>query len=156
MGLKDFYVDLAKHVMIEDLDIKPLIIESAENLIKNYPDNPRAWSFAGGVYLDEVYDTVKAIEYYNKTLEVYPNYIMALQNLTDIYTFQHEFDLADEKLNQALEVNPDFGQLAWSIRDLYQESGRISEADDFFTGIIDEYNLSDVYFFRTLADVYLN
>ncbi len=155
MGLQDLYVDIAKHIMVEDLGIVPLIIETAENLVKDYPDNPRAWSFAAGAYLQSLYDTVKAIEYYEKTLEVYPDYIMALRALAEIYIDQHEFELAEEKLNQALNINPDFGDLAYRFLELYIESGRINEADDFLNGIIKRYDLSHVNYYRALASIYL-
>ncbi|MCK4345433.1 MAG: tetratricopeptide repeat protein [Bacteroidales bacterium] len=155
MGLKTFDVDNIRRSMFSYLGIAPLAIKAADELIKDYSENPDAWNLTGSVYLSQVYDTLKAIEYYQKGIEIYPDNLGGYTGLARIYTAQREFDLALEMLDKALEINPDNGSIAYSYKELFIRSERFNEAAEFFEDIIKKYNLKHVDFYSVLADFYV-
>ncbi len=155
MGLKHFDVDNMRRVLYEFLGITPLVIEGADDLVRDYPDNPDAWHLTGDIYLFTIYDTIKAIEFYRKSIEICPYYLDGYSSLAGVYTAQGEYALALDMLERALKVNPDNSAIAWRYNNLFIRSGRFNEAAGFFEEIIRKNKLKQVAFYRVLAELYV-
>lgn len=92
--------------------------------IKLNPNNPDAWYYKGNVVLRITDNYTRAAEFYNKTLELDPTYVKALENVA--YSFWERGDryLALEYLNKTLELNPNAARASSSKKTLMEEIRR--------------------------------
>jgi hypothetical protein len=155
MGLKAYDADLMKMDIYFDLGLIPQFIESADQLVRDYPENPDAWLLAGMFYRNILYDTLKAVEYYHKAIEIYPKTLNGYQYLADLYIASREFDQAFAMLQEAVKINPDNRAVASSYRLLFLVSNRFNEATEFIEGMMKKYRLKNVEYYRILANLYV-
>lgn len=85
------YYDLAKKEYLQAADILPKYVEPYYNL---------------GVIEYTLQDTLKAIDYYKKSLEAVPFYRNSLHNLGVIYLYMNQLDSAYVYLNKVLDNYP--------------------------------------------------
>lgn len=96
-------------------------LEIIEKSLKFFPNNIEASQALGGYYLQKYVDVMVknnrsdvhildlAIDYFQKALNIYPNYLDALINLGTAQMMKGEYDLALEKFKRVLEIKPDYG-----------------------------------------------
>lgn len=130
------YVDLAigylvlhtaKHITLEDANkqAKPLI-DKALSLI---PELPSAIA-AQAIFAMYNEQTSKAIEYYNRALELDPNSFVARLNLAWLYQREKQFDKALFHYKLARELHPLNAGVNFSIARIFLEKGKAQQAYD--------------------------
>lgn len=94
-----------------------------------YPDDKKFLSYyqIGNTYFYEG-TFEKAVEYFSKSLELYPDDPQALLNRGNAYRQLSEFDLAIENYSQAIIINPDYGAAYGNRADLNQRLGNVNLA----------------------------
>lgn len=94
-------------------------------------------------------DINRAIEYYNKVLDVEPNNTGTLYNRASLYLGLHKHDQALSDLNRILRFQPTWG---WALRDrgrVYMALGEFQKAlDDFNRAIRYAPDEADSYYWR--------
>lgn len=89
--------------------------------------------FQRGLELEETGAPVeKAIEAYEKVLELNPAAAGALVNLGTIYYRQRRFELAETYYRRAVEADPQYPLAQFNLGNLYDEQNRVREANEHY------------------------
>ncbi|OHB33151.1 MAG: hypothetical protein A2X84_00755 [Desulfuromonadaceae bacterium GWC2_58_13] len=94
-------------------------IQLMENLVANDPGNRGAWVQLGHAYFDSN-QPVKAIEAYNKALEIDPNDSDVLTDQGVMFRRLGWFDRAEENFIKASELNPSHAQSLYNLGVVYR------------------------------------
>ena len=106
----------------------------------------------GSVYLDKS-DRQKAVEYFQKTLEIDPEHENGLNSLGYMYAEDGvHLDEAKAMIEKALEIDPENGAYADSLGWVYYKKGMYKEALENLTRASTLYK--DPVIFDHLGDVY--
>jgi tetratricopeptide (TPR) repeat protein len=107
-------------------------------VIKNEGENEAARAsdvlnhFNRGVHFTNQRETSKAIQAYQKTLELDPKYVEAYNNLGILYQETGDWENARKAYRMALDVNPDYEKALNNLGILYYRQGKYEESLDFF------------------------
>lgn len=99
-----------------------------QNIASKYPKEKDAHYALGWYYQSRVRDREKAIEEYNKVLELDPNHESALNQIGYTYWGMSNYDKAVEYFKKAASVNPESPNPLDSLADIYFSMGRLDEA----------------------------
>jgi tetratricopeptide (TPR) repeat protein len=124
--------------------------------IKSFPDRKggasraresEAW-FQKGLELEETGAPVeRAVEAYQKVLELNPGAAGALVNLGTIYYRQRKFGEAEDYYRRAIEVDPTYPLAQFNLGNLYDEQNRMEEALDHYRRALNlNPNYADAHF----------
>lgn len=155
MGLKNMYVDISKYKLFQNLYLPSNIIESADSILKLYPDNPLALSKVAEAYKKVMYDTLKAIELYKIELLKYPKFQDALINLAKIEMDNKNFEKANLYLTQANDINSESIEITRAFAEFYKLEGKFDKAVEYFLKSINSFAKEDVKFYQSLTHLYL-
>jgi tetratricopeptide (TPR) repeat protein len=95
-------------------------------------DDPKASLCAGFTCLWANIHTEKAIENYERALELAPNHAPALSNLANIYFEQSRFEEAIASAEKALEAEPSFYQASTLLAIIHSINGDEENAKKYF------------------------
>lgn len=127
-------------------------IKFFERLIRYSPTSSKPYSNLGMLY-QEKNDYLKAIQYYNKSLEIKPNDLVRNQ-IGLIYIETDQLQKAEELFNEILENNPQYANAYTNLGNIYIKKGRHEEAIAFFKKAI-EINPQNSKFHDNLGLAYL-
>lgn len=105
-----------------------------ENSIKVYEeiletkDDADTWNNLGTLYVNNDNST-KAIECFNKALELNPNHYVALNNLGVTYVQEGEFKEAIPNFQKALSIKPENAPIWENLAECYERIGDFFEAN---------------------------
>jgi tetratricopeptide (TPR) repeat protein len=127
---------------------------SQKRLEKQRAKDPQYQYNVGLVYLqNDKFD--EAVNYFNRSLSLNPNFDLALNALGIIYFIKGEFQKAQGYFEKCLEINPEFTESHNYLGSVYQELGYLDKAEaEFLKAIADEtyrsrelpnYNLARLY-----------
>ncbi len=103
--------------------------------VKDAPDAALIQHALGNVYArEENYE--KALDYYNKSLELYPLYHAAYNNIGTIYSKHGLLDYAITSFKNAIKINPDYVQAHFNLGTMYYQKGMLTEASDEFKRVL--------------------
>ena len=74
------------------------------------PDDSENWRMLGYVYKNGIKDYEKALDYYEKSLEVDSTYVLSINNKANIYVEQKKYDLAIKEYERGIalkEIDPE-------------------------------------------------
>ncbi|MFM9029066.1 MAG: tetratricopeptide repeat protein [Bacteroidota bacterium] len=97
-----------------------------EKSISIYPENYQAF-YNAGICLSLSGDTMRAIDFYKKTIALNRKYLTAMNNVGVLYQARLEFDSADRYYSMAYDVDPSQQVAKDNLSNLYFNEG-ISEA----------------------------
>ena len=110
---------------------KQLLKENLEK-IKNNPDNVEVLKTLASIY-HALKENNKAIEIYEKLVNLQPNEIEIRAFLGYLYYENEELDKAEENFNRALDVSTkDEPFILFLLGNIYSRKGKISEAVDCY------------------------
>ncbi|MDY6938048.1 MAG: tetratricopeptide repeat protein [Cyanobacteriota bacterium] len=100
---------------------------------------------SGNQFMEEG-DFEKAIQEYQKALEVNPNYIPALSKLAEIYEIQKEFSRSLEYNQKIATLRPDRISAYMKLAKTMTNQGRLEEASHIYSQVLKKFpgNLDDV------------
>jgi tetratricopeptide (TPR) repeat protein len=108
------------------------------DVVNKYPEDERAWYNIGFEYYRNV-DYDKAMRWYNKALEVDPQYEDALFAIGDIYEIVRNYDPAEKYYKEALlyakEGDDIHLQALNNLGAVYIKTGRYKEAESIYKGL---------------------
>ncbi|MHC4738599.1 MAG: tetratricopeptide repeat protein [Planctomycetota bacterium] len=70
----------------------------------------------------------EAVRFYSQALEINPKFVMAHNNLGNVYLLQGEFDKSLEHYSKAIEIAPDFAESHYNLGVLFQKQGKAEHA----------------------------
>jgi len=111
------YETEARHLLAQILDLLGRYEEEQEHLdilSRLVPDDPTVWSMQGNLALHRQ-DFSKAIQDFQRYIELLPDSPNGVHLLGDAYRGQGELDLAAEQYIVALDLDPDFHYSATSL-----------------------------------------
>lgn len=96
----------------------------------------------------------KAIEFYNKGLEMFPNFIEAHYNVGNVYMNNQMYDKAIDEYNKVLALNPKFTGAINNKANIYYSQNKLESARDMYLNVLEikpssveaRYNLGATYF----------
>lgn len=99
-------------------------------------------------------DINKAVEFYNKGLKMFPNFIEAHYNVGNVYMNNQIFDKAIQEYDKVLELNPKFTSAINNKANIYYNEGKLDLAREMYTKVLEikpqsveaRYNLGATYF----------
>ena len=104
--------------------------EQAVRSKASYPDTlPKGWNNLGIIAARE-HRTEEAIGYFEKALNLSPNYVVALENLGNAYRQAHHWKQAQQALEQALTLRPDRPELHYSLGMVFAQTDQPERAYD--------------------------
>jgi tetratricopeptide (TPR) repeat protein len=121
--------------------------------------NPRATDkielmlYAGNSY-NSLGDTKKAVEYYDRGLKMFPNFIESHYNVANVYNLAKMPDQAMEEYNKVLALDPKFIGALNNLANIYFSQNQFEKARDMYLKAIEakpdsveaRYNLGVTYF----------
>ncbi|MBI4649158.1 MAG: AAA family ATPase [Bacteroidia bacterium] len=105
-------------------------VEDAESIfkevIKRDKKNFNALTFLGGIYYDKK-KYKKALEYYLKIVEFYPDYFGGYNNVGNVYRLQKNYEKAFDYIYKALGLNPQDFTSTGTLAEIYAQLGNNNE-----------------------------
>jgi tetratricopeptide (TPR) repeat protein len=142
--------------MILLISINLIVCASSQKSIeKKRTEDPQYQYNVGLVYLQN--DRIdEAIDYFNKSVSLRPNFDLALNALGLSYFMKGEFQKAVEYFEKCLVINPGFTEARNYLGSVYQELGYLDKAEiEFRKAIGDENYASRELPYYNLARLYL-
>ncbi|UCE20739.1 MAG: protein kinase, partial [Candidatus Aminicenantes bacterium] len=103
-------------------------LEILHDISKKYPKEKRIWHQLGSHYRGRGNDPQKAIEMFEKALDLDPNHGISLNSLAYTYMYEEDFDKALEYFNKYAAVSPGDANPLDSMADLYYKMGRLEDS----------------------------
>ncbi|MGL2994612.1 KGGVGR-motif variant AAA ATPase [Flavobacterium sp. TSSA_36] len=97
-----------------------------ENILKNDNRNSSSLLFLGNIYYDKL-DYKKALSYYLKVIEYFPDYDNGYNAVGNSYRLLKEFEKAFEYVYKCLELNPKNEFASTTLAEIYAELGNENE-----------------------------
>lgn len=115
-------------------------IEILENLFKDNPQSEEIKKefinvlLSYGVYLSDefVMEFEKSIKYFNKILEIDPNYYRAIYNIGIAHFNMGDMNKAMRAYNDAIKIKPDYKHCYYNIGLIYEIKDNLKEALKFY------------------------
>jgi tetratricopeptide (TPR) repeat protein/tRNA A-37 threonylcarbamoyl transferase component Bud32 len=120
------FIEASYATMIERNPEKYLAI--LQQIAKRYPKEKMAHHFLGGYYMSQYLDKNKALEEYNKVLELDPNNGLALNQIAYIYVDMRNYEKAIEYFKKYASVSPGDANPIDSMAETYFYMGKLDEA----------------------------
>ena len=114
-------VDLYKSGKIKEVE------KGAKSLVKKFPKEIILHNLLGAVYL-EMKELDLAEEFFNKAIEIMPEYAEGLNNLGNVYRLKQKPKEALLFFNRALKLSPDFADAHNNIGIVYKENDDFEKA----------------------------
>jgi len=99
----------------------------ASELIKNNPDDARAYNLLGTVYLYQN-EAEKAIKQFDLALDKNPKFLVAWKNIASIYTDTKNYEEAEKAFNSVLNVNEKDIDALMGLASIREKQGRQEDA----------------------------
>ena len=101
-------------------------------MIELRPNNNDAYRRLGYVYQNNLFNYAKAIEYFQKALEIRPTDSKSYRGLGGSYTSMRKYDEAMKFINKGLEIAPDDIYLLTFLADAYRYQRKFDQALDVY------------------------
>lgn len=130
-----------------------------ETFEKSFKLNPRGTDmielllYNGNAY-NSMGNIEKSIQFYNKGLTMFPNFIEAHYNVANVYMNNKMYDKAIAEYDKVLELNPKFTGAINNKANIYYSEGKLEMAKDMYQKVLEikpqsveaRYNLGATYF----------
>lgn len=114
-------------------------------------NNAKAHHYLGHIYSEKEYE--KAIEHYEKAIELAPNLTYSYHGLGNAYSYKKEYDKAIECYNKAVLIDPQYSSAYHNLGIVYSDKENYDKAIECYDKAIQlDSNLDISYYCR--ADVY--
>lgn len=111
----------------EVIALKNEEVELAEQLMRDFPGSDRSLVIMGNLCYRHG-DIIKALEYWNKALQINPKQANVYKSIALLYMKKGQFDDAIEHFRKALEIQPELPDVYVNIGHSLMMSGRPKEA----------------------------
>tara|TARA_R110002110_G_scaffold383245_4_gene594684 strand:+ start:45625 stop:48369 length:2745 start_codon:yes stop_codon:yes gene_type:complete len=101
---QDIQADVLLVLSLVDEQSYSSAIKTAENIVKKRPEHPAAYNLMGMIY-EQTEKLVLAKQYYQKALEKDPSFVLAQNNLSELYLKQGRYSDAEQNLKLTLKKN---------------------------------------------------
>jgi len=127
-------------------------IQIVEQLLHTYPTEGQLITKLASMYIDVEKDD-KAIELLNNMAEEDPYYVQALLQLADLYEVQGLYEVAEQKLFEAKQLEQDEKIIDFALAELLFSTGQYNRAIPFYERVSDSFTtLNDVAITERLAE----
>lgn len=127
-------------------------IEILEQLLKKFPTDGEIITKIASLYIDVEKDD-EAIELLNRIDRNDPFYVQALVQLADVYEAQGLYEVAEKKLFEAKEIEPDEKVLDFALAELFFATGQYNRAIPFYERVSPHFTtFNDVSITERLAE----
>ncbi len=127
-------------------------IKHLNKAIEIYPTYLNAWLLLGNAHYDLTGDPDQAKQYYEKTLELKPNYFEGNYNLGSIYLENDRYKEAIPYLEKAVNIEPQKFEARYNLAEAYLEGGQPDKAIDVYNKLLEQRpNMANLYYKLGLA-----
>jgi len=129
--------DIHYHIGAQLLKLKRYdeAIQEFEKALSINPKDPRAHNDLGVIYKDRG-NLQKAESYFINSIEIEPEFNLAIINLTDLYVQQNKFLDAIQLLEKSLKLKPNDLEFLYNLGYVYHLSGRYDEALTYYNKVL--------------------
>ena len=106
-----------------------------ESTARVSPNSPRVYNNLGDVYGVEG-DHQRAVEAFQKAIQIDPGYSEAMHNLGNAYIKIGEADLAQQQFEQAIQTNPNQYQSVYGLGLVELSKGNKQKANEYFNKVL--------------------
>ena len=112
-----------------------LAITTFEEAISTYENQqplsevlPDAYFFLGSIYQDQIFDLDQSIDFYNKAIQIDPNYVSAYNNRGNVWVDKGDLEKALADFNKAIQLDPNYlaaynnRGIAWSEKGDFEKA----------------------------------
>ena len=139
--------------VLKDQQSMDAVVAWCEKLVQRFPQNYYAHFLLGVAYPTNE-ETEKAIESYNKAIEINPNLADAYAGLGDLYLDDGKVNDAIRYLKKAIETNPTYISAYMNLGVAYEDNGQIDESIASYEKTVEiNPRITRVYFY--LGSLYL-
>jgi tetratricopeptide (TPR) repeat protein/predicted Ser/Thr protein kinase len=156
LGLNDIYFKLDELKFYKKNNFTQQALDIVNILLEEYPKNPDVMFEVGSFYQRTVSDTSKAREYYNNTLRMYDDFVLANLGLMQLTLQKNNFNSAKIYLEKAEGINSEDIEVVRGKVSLYEREGKFVDAEKYLKTTISSFGKNDIQFYRLLADLYQN
>jgi len=145
-----------KLVLIMALVINLVFCASTKKKIEESRKKSPRYNYSMGSFYLNAGNVDQAINYFNKTLSLDPNYYLALNGLGLAYSMKGKFSESEKYFLKCLAINPSFSEARNNLAMVYQEMGLVDKAEAQFRLAASDknynsrelpyYNLARLYF----------
>ena len=111
------------------------VVEQAQALTEQYPKTFIVWNILGASTA-QIGKHDEAIEFYNKSIALKPDYAEAYGNMGNTLQEQGKLDEAIEAYNKAISLKPDYAEAYSNMGATLQEQGKLDEAIEAYNKAI--------------------
>ena len=142
-----------RSLALEDEKKADAIVAWCEQLTQRFPDNYYAHLLLGSAYRAKD-EANKAMESYQRAVEINPNLPDAYLGLAATYFINEKVDEAIKYFKKAIEINPNYVAAHYNLGSLYEYTGQIDEAIASFEKTVEiDPNFKEAY--MNLGDLYV-
>jgi serine/threonine protein kinase/thioredoxin-related protein/Tfp pilus assembly protein PilF len=153
LGLDNIYLRLEELIYYKNNTFTQQATEVVSDLLLEYPENPEVM-FEIGSFYHSATDTSKARKYYEKTLDLYGDYLSAYLGLSRLAFNNNDINSAKVYLEKAAEINSKHIKVVLGKVKLYEKEGRFDEAEKCLNTAINSFGKNDIQYYKSLARLY--
>ena len=133
-------------IKLYDQDKFSTVVEKAKSLTRQYPEAFIVWNILGASTA-QIGMLNEAVEVYNKTLSLKPDYAEGYNNLGNVLKDQGKLDEAIDAYNKALSINPNNVDAYYNMGVVLKDQCKLDEAIDAYKKTVYlEPNYADAYY----------
>lgn len=156
---KKYYYEIERYMMDNCTSMKNKVASQNKTSSKSYSDNEKALEYySKGAEELENENLTKAVEYFEKTVALDPEFAFAWDNLGLCYRKLNNFDKALECYNKSLEIDPNGSMPLQNIPVVYIYKKEYAKAVEAYEKLakLDENNSEVFYGIGMIYATYLN
>jgi len=154
LGMDDIYLDLDLAAFYMRYGFTQEALEIVNTMIERDPQNPDVLSQIGSYFYFPAKDTVRAREYFEKTLSLYENHLETLIGLCRIALDNNNLHDAKINLEKIEHTNNEDYTVVSMKSEIYERQGKFKAAEEYLNSVINSFGANDIRFYQYLSKIY--
>jgi serine/threonine protein kinase len=152
IGLQDIYLKLDQLIFYMANGYNQQATELANQLQIRNPDNPEIMFELGYLYYT-IADTNKSKIYYEKSIDLYENFVSSHIGLARLAMKNNDKHTAEYHLDKANAINPENILVVKERTKFFLRQGNYNAAETYLRSLIDQYEHKNAMYYKLLADL---
>ena len=153
LGMNSIYLNLDQLIFYKARGYNQQATEMVELLLEKYPQNPEVL-YEIGSHFYNASDTSSAKKYFQRSLNLYADYVSAHISLFKIELGKNNDYSAKLSLDKANEINSENIQVVSEKTKFFIKENKLEEAEEYLKSIIDGFGKNEIRYYQILAQLY--